>query len=67
MAGRALMFSRPGGSSRHALVNGAAGVLSWQGGRLIAVLGFTIAHGKIVAIDVLADPERLSRIENMTG
>jgi hypothetical protein len=31
------------------------------------VLGFTIAHGKIVAIDVLADPERLSRIENMTG
>ena len=25
------------------------------------VLGFTIAHGKIVAIDVLADPERLSR------
>jgi hypothetical protein len=59
--------ARPGGSSRHALVNGAAGVLSWQGGRLIAVLGFTIAHGKIVAIDVLADPERLSRIENMTG
>jgi hypothetical protein len=37
------------------LVNGAAGVLSWQEGRLIAVLGFTIAHGKIVAIDVLAD------------
>jgi hypothetical protein len=55
------------GSSRHALVNGAAGVLSWQGGRLIAVLGFTVAHGKIVAIDVLADPERLNRIENMTG
>jgi hypothetical protein len=60
--GRALMFSRPGASSRHALVNGAAGVLTWQGDRLIAVLGFTIAHDKIVAIDVLADPERLSRI-----
>jgi hypothetical protein len=26
------------------------------------VLGFTIAHDKVVAIDVLADPERLSRI-----
>jgi hypothetical protein len=61
------MFSGPGVSSRHALVNGAAGVLSWQDGRLIAVLGFTIAHGKIVAIDVLADPERLSRPGNMTG
>jgi RNA polymerase sigma-70 factor (ECF subfamily) len=60
VAGRALMFSRVGVSSRHALVNGAAGVLSEQDGRLIAVLGFTIAHGKIVAIDVLADPERLA-------
>jgi hypothetical protein len=64
VAGRALMFSRPGASARHALVNGAAGVLTWQGDRLIAVLGFTIAHDKIVAIDVLADPERLSRIRN---
>ena len=63
MAGRALLFSRAGASSRHALIDGAAGVLSWQDGRLIAVLGFTIAHGKIVAIDVLADPERLSRLE----
>ena len=45
-----------------ALVNGAAGVLSWQGGRLIAVLGFTVAHGKIVAIDVLADPDRLAAL-----
>ena len=42
-------------------------MLSEQDGRLIAVLGFTIAHGKIVAIDVLADPERLSRLGNMTG
>jgi hypothetical protein len=49
VAGRVLMFSRPGVSSRHALVNGAAGVLSEQDGRLIAVLGFTIALGKIVA------------------
>jgi hypothetical protein len=31
------------------------------------MLGFTIAHGKIDAIDVLADPGRLSRIGNMTG
>jgi RNA polymerase sigma-70 factor (ECF subfamily) len=63
VAGRALLFSRAGVSSRPALINAAAGALSWQDGRLIAVLGFTIAHGKIVAIDVLADPERLSRLE----
>jgi hypothetical protein len=36
-------------------------------GRLAAVLGFTIAHGKIVAIDLLADPGRLSRLEGMAG
>jgi RNA polymerase sigma factor (sigma-70 family) len=35
-----------------------------EGDRLIAVLGFTIAHDEIVAIDVLADPGRLSRIRN---
>ena len=67
VAGRALLFSRPGVSSRHALVNGAAGLLSWQEDRLVAVLGFTIAHGKIVTIDVLADPERLSRLGAMAG
>jgi hypothetical protein len=31
------------------------------------VLGFTVAHGKIVAIDVLADPERLSRLQDVAG
>jgi len=67
VAGRALLFSRPGVSSRHALVNGAAGLLSWQDDKLVAVLGFTIAHGKIVAIDVLADPERLSGLEGVAG
>ena len=67
VAGRALLFSRPGVSSRHALVNGAAGLLSWQDDKLVAVLGFTIAHGKIIAIDVLADPERLIRLGAVAG
>ena len=67
VAGRSLLFSRPGVSSRHALVNGAAGLLSWQDDKLVAVLGFTIAHGKIVTIDVLADPERLSRLGAVAG
>ena len=30
-------------------------------------LGFTIAHGKIIAIDVLADPERLIRLGAVAG
>jgi hypothetical protein len=31
------------------------------------VLGFTIAHGKIVAIDVLADAARLRRLGAVAG
>ena len=45
-----------GGSGRHR-----------DPGGLMAVLGFTIAQGKIVAIDVLADPERLSRLGAVAG
>jgi RNA polymerase sigma-70 factor (ECF subfamily) len=67
VAGRALLFAQPGGSSEHALVNGAAGVVTRRDGRLVAVLGFTITHGRIVAIDVLADPERLSRLDSVAG
>ena len=67
VAARAQLFSRSGVSSRRAMVNGAAGVISWQDGKLVAVLGFTIAHGKIVTIDVLADPERLSRLGAVAG
>jgi RNA polymerase sigma-70 factor (ECF subfamily) len=32
-------------------------------GRLFAVIGFTIAGGKVVEMDILADPERLSRLD----
>jgi len=30
---------------------------------LFAVMGFTVVAGKIVAIDVLTDPERLNRLD----
>jgi hypothetical protein len=32
-------------------------------GRVFSVMGFTIAAGKIVEINILADPERLSRLD----
>jgi hypothetical protein len=32
-------------------------------GRPVAVAGFTVAHGKVVEIDLLADPERLRRLD----
>jgi RNA polymerase sigma-70 factor (ECF subfamily) len=43
-------------------VNGAAGVVVTAGGRVVTVVGFTVVGGRIVEINVLADPERLGRL-----
>jgi len=49
---------------QHALVNGAAGIVSWdEDGQPFSVMGFTVQDGKIVEIDVLADPERLRQLD----
>ncbi|MDQ3430265.1 MAG: sigma-70 family RNA polymerase sigma factor [Actinomycetota bacterium] len=66
VADQALTFSRLGGPdllARPALVNGAVGRVVFRDGRLFAVMGFTVAGGKIVEIDILADPERLRRLD----
>jgi RNA polymerase sigma-70 factor (ECF subfamily) len=62
VARQALMFSNPNAELRPALVNGAAGVVVTVAGRPFAVMGFTVAEGKIVEIDAIADPERVRRI-----
>src|ERR687898_446173 len=45
------------------VVNGAAGAVTAPGGVPRAIMGFTVARGKIVEIDILADPERLGRLD----
>ena len=62
VARQALMFSNPTAQLRPALVNGAAGVVVTVAGRPFAVMGFTVAGGKIVEIDAIADPKRVRRI-----
>ena len=49
--------------ARPALLNGAVGLVWAQRGRPRVVFGFTIARGKIVGIDLVADPERLRDLE----
>ncbi len=64
VAEQALSFSRFARSARPALVNGAAGVVAWApDGRPFSVMGFTVRHGKIVEIDILADPARLRELD----
>jgi RNA polymerase sigma-70 factor (ECF subfamily) len=51
------------GLARPARVNGAAGVVVASRGRPIAVVGFTVAGGRIAEIDLLADPDRLRALD----
>jgi RNA polymerase sigma-70 factor (ECF subfamily) len=48
---------------RPALVNGAAGAVVAPRGRVLSVMAFTVANGRIVQIDALLDPERLARLD----
>jgi RNA polymerase sigma factor (sigma-70 family) len=63
VAGQALFYSRMGLVTRPALVNGTVGAVSIRDGELFAVGGVTIRGGKIVEMDILADPERLSQLD----
>jgi RNA polymerase sigma factor (sigma-70 family) len=63
VARQALGYSRIGLVMRPAIINGAAGVVSMRDGRPFAVGGITVRGGRIVEMDILADPERLSRLD----
>jgi len=56
-------FSGRARLARPALVDGAVGAVWAAGGRPRFVFSFTITRGKIVAIDILADPERLRQLD----
>ena len=61
---QAATFSKIGLSNQVVLVNGNIGlVCRLPDGRLFSVIGFTIADGRVVEMDILADPDRLSRLD----
>jgi RNA polymerase sigma-70 factor (ECF subfamily) len=63
VAAQALTFSRLSPFVRPALVNATPGVVVAPQGRPFAIMAFTVRHGRIVEIDVLADPERLRHLD----
>jgi RNA polymerase sigma factor (sigma-70 family) len=63
VAARALQFAHMAPFARPVLVNGAAGWVVAPHGRPFSVLGFTVVRDKIVEIDVVADPDRLVRLD----
>jgi RNA polymerase sigma-70 factor (ECF subfamily) len=66
VARQALAFSRLDLKVRPALVNGAAGTVTLRDGRPFAIAGFTIRNRRIVEMDILADPERISQLDPPT-
>ncbi|WP_030269338.1 RNA polymerase sigma factor SigJ [Streptomyces sp. NRRL B-24484] len=63
VASQALRFRHMAPFSRPALVNGGAGTVTVVDGRPVSVMDFVVVDGLITAIDILADPERLARLD----
>lgn len=59
----AIAFSRFARFMHPAIVNGAVGLVFAPRGRLSRALSFTIARGKIVQAEAIADPERLRQLD----
>ena len=59
VARRAITFRQLAPHARPEIVSGVPGFVVADGARVLSVAAFTVARGRIVAIDLLADPERL--------
>lgn len=61
------MAAMPNAVLRPVLVNRRVGDLVSVKGRTMSIMGFTVARGRIVEIDAMADPERVRRIAGAFG
>lgn len=66
VAQRAQSFAWRAQFARRALANGAAGLVVVPHDRPCAIIGFTVRDGRIVQIDILADPARLRQFDLAT-
>ena len=59
-----MTFRRFAETATRILVNGIPGGVAWApDGSPFAVVALTVKGGRIVAIDILADPDRLGRLD----
>jgi RNA polymerase sigma-70 factor (ECF subfamily) len=63
VAEQAVTFSSLAPFARPAVVNGSAGLVVVRDGRPFSVLGFAIRGGRIVELDIVADPARLRHVD----
>jgi RNA polymerase sigma factor (sigma-70 family) len=62
VAEQALVFSHRAKDAHTGLVDGTPAILVTPRGRLATVMTFTITNGRILAIEVIADPQRLAQL-----
>ena len=63
VAGRARTGASAAAAVLHpALVNGSAGVVVTVDGRPVSLMAFAVAGGRIVELDIIADPDRVARL-----
>ncbi|OIJ68953.1 RNA polymerase sigma factor SigJ [Streptomyces mangrovisoli] len=63
VAEQALFFREFAPLSRVALVNGEPGLVNVVDGKAVGVMGLTVSGGRITGMYILADPERLARLD----
>jgi RNA polymerase sigma factor (sigma-70 family) len=63
VASRALVYARLQLLNRPVLINGAYGMMALRGGQPFSVGAITVRGGRIVEMDILADPERLRQLD----
>ncbi len=64
VAAQAMLYRRFADSATRVLVNGVPGAVTWtHDGRPFAVIGVTVRGERIVAMDILADPDRLAELD----
>jgi RNA polymerase sigma-70 factor (ECF subfamily) len=62
IASQAVLSARLAAHSTPVLLGGRPGVAAVLGGRVVSVMAFDVADGRITRLDVLADPERLAEL-----
>src|SRR5262249_31169119 len=63
VASQALFWARVDLTMQRALINGAAGMVTFLRGQPFSIAAVTIRNRKIVEIDFLVDPERIARLD----
>ena len=63
VASQAVLFNQNGPLTRPVVINGAVGLVSLRDGQPVAVFSPTVRGGRIVEINILADPERIAQLD----